>query len=155
MNKMYMLIGLPGSGKSTFVNQFLNDPVYHILSTDNYIDTRAQYAGKTYDEVFQDFIKAAENHLNEKLKFCVENNYNIIWDQTNLSVKNRAKKLAQIPSSYTKIAVFFDVDYKTILKRIENRPGKTIPGGVMLGMMKSVQRPTLNEGFDEIFTISG
>jgi adenylate kinase family enzyme len=47
--KFYMLIGVPGSGKSTWTKTFLesSDEEYAILSTDGYIEREAQVCGES------------------------------------------------------------------------------------------------------------
>ncbi len=81
---------------------------------------------------------------------AVEQKRNIIWDQTNLTVKSRSKKLDMIPSSYKKICVDFPIpsDWE---KRLD-RPGKVIPTNVRDRMKKMYDNPSLSEGFDEIIT---
>jgi predicted kinase len=51
-----MLIGVPGSGKSTWIGaqDWARDCV--LVSTDKLIDIEAGRQGKTYNEVFKDYI---------------------------------------------------------------------------------------------------
>lgn len=57
MKTSYILVGIPASGKSTWVKSFKGTAI--ILSTDNYIEAFAQVQGKTYSEVFDSTIKEA------------------------------------------------------------------------------------------------
>ena len=59
MPTCYQLIGVPGSGKSTWVqNQtWASDCV--IVSTDNLVEQYAQSLGKTYNEVFKSYMPTA------------------------------------------------------------------------------------------------
>lgn len=158
--KMYMLVGLPGSGKSTYVNMLKVDPNYTALvaSTDNYLELVAKSKRSTYDEVFKTYIDYAQNNMTETIKQAVEFKFNLIWDQTNLSIKTRKKKLIQFKAikgseNYEKIAVFFDTDYRVCQERIKNRPGKTIPSGIMNNMIETLQIPTKTEGFDDVIVV--
>lgn len=149
---MIMLIGVPGSGKSTWRNEFIDHfgmDQYSVISTDDYIDYAAKQQSKTYSEVFEDTIKAAENSMNITLKFNTSLGRSLIVDRTNTSVKSRKKILDQIPEIYYKMALFFetpeDLDY-----RLSRRLGKHIPNNIMESMIKNLTPPSYDEGFDMI-----
>jgi predicted kinase len=145
-----MLIGVPASGKSTWVRKNAGaDSV--IASSDDYIDAQAAAAGKTYSEVFDQHVKAATQHVEQTVAQAVKLGSDIVWDQTNLTVKSRKTKLAAIPDNYEKIAVVFATpDSNEWRRRLASRPGKTIPNNILLGMQSSMQLPTVDEGFDKI-----
>lgn len=150
---VYMLIGVPGSGKSTWVaNQPFDWNKTVIASTDNYVDRIAKDQGKTYSDVFKSAIKDAEANVVKTVSDAVANGYDIIWDQTNTSAKARAGKLKTLPADYKKIAVVFQTpDQKEHQRRLASRPGKIIPPEVVGSMIKNFQMPTKAEGFDEIW----
>jgi len=152
MPTVYMMIGMPGSGKSTWIaNQNFDWNKTMVVSTDAIIDQRAAAQGKTYSEVFQDEIKGATAQMNQNLKTAIANNMDIVWDQTNLTAKTRQGKLSQIPKNYRKVAVFFQTpNEKELNRRLQSRPGKTIPLNVVASMLAQLQPPTEAEGFDEI-----
>jgi predicted kinase len=150
--ELVMLCGIPTSGKSTYVKKVkehcLSD--YVVLSTDNYIEEQAKRLGKTYNDVFSDVISDATRELELQLIMAKDKGKNIIWDQTNLSVKSRKNKLSKIPSSYRRIAVYFQVSLGEALERNKHREGKFIPESVLKSMHQQFQIPTLDEGFDII-----
>jgi len=151
MPTVYFLIGVPASGKSTWVENFIlgNDSI--VLSTDNYIEDVAKSRGLTYNDVFTAAIKDAEKSLNEALEWGIKFEKNLVWDQTNLNEKNRRKKLSKIPAHYRKVAVCFPTpDPDEHARRLNNRPGKTIPEFVLKNMISSLAFPDSSEGFDEI-----
>ena len=154
MPTLYMLIGVPGSGKSTWLaGQSLDWTNTRVISTDNVIERKAQEQGKTYSEVFQKEIKGATHQMNRELKQAIKDGANIVWDQTNLTKKGRAGKLAEIPENYRKVAVFFATpDDDELKRRLASRPGKTIPANVVLAMKSQLERPGKDEGFDEVTT---
>lgn len=154
--QLILLCGLPGSGKSTFsFNNHLNENTT-ILSTDVHIEMSASCLKKTYNEVFKDYIKEAENLLEEKLKIAISNKHNVIWDQTNLTHKSRQRKLQHFPRFYIKKAVVFIIDDKTLFKRNEERKsyGRDLPEYVLNNMRNIFSIPTIEEGFDEVQIIS-
>lgn len=154
MPTLYMLVGIPGSGKSTWIaNQALDWNNTRIISTDNIVERRAQEQGKTYSEVFQQEIKSATAQMNAELRQALRDGADIVWDQTNLTRKARASKLSVVPEDYRKIGVFFPTPGDDELKRrLASRPGKTIPANVVLGMKSQIERPSTDEGFDEVRT---
>ena len=151
---LYMLVGVPGSGKSTWIaNNFEYDGTL-IASTDNFIEFTATRLNKTYNEIFKETISFATDAMMDDVQWAVSNDVNIIWDQTNITAKARAKKLAHIPKNYKKIAVFFPTpEDDEWTRRLESRPNKTIPNHVLEGMMNMIEMPTVEEGFDEIIIV--
>ena len=152
-----MMVGIPTSGKSTYVNNLLKYEPWRnavVLSTDNFIEQEAKNVNSTYDELFGDLIKPATKKLNKDLDDAVRNRQSIIHDQTNLTQKTRAKKLARIPSFYQKIAVYTIITFTEALQRNKNRPGKVISERDLSDMLINYQIPTKDEGFDLILKIT-
>ena len=151
MPKVYMLIGVPGSGKSTWISNQDWAKDIPIVSTDRFIDDHAAKEGKTYNEVFNDYVKIATKLMDNQVEICKANNSDIIWDQTNTSVKSRKAKLAKL-EGYEKIAVFFATPERSELDvRLSGRPGKHIPKNVVDSMISNLEEPTEEEGFKEIW----
>lgn len=150
-----MLIGVPGSGKSTWLAQQAIDwNRTVILSTDAIIYRRAAQQGKTYDQVFRKEVKSATAEMQRDLASAVAQDLNIVHDQTNVTAAARAKKLALIPDHYTKVAVMFPTpDRAEHQRRLQNRPGKTIPANVIGGMISQLEPATEAEGFDQVITV--
>jgi predicted kinase len=100
--------------------------------------------------VFKDYISEATRLMNEDIQAAVEAGRDIIWDQTNTNRKSRKTKLAQVPG-YHKIAIVFDTpDEDEWQRRLDSRPGKSIPRAVLKAMSQGLQLPTEDE-FDEIW----
>ena len=150
---LWMLVGVPGSGKSTWIAQNFPDLTgCYVASTDRLIEIYASMRGATYDDVFLENIKYAEKAMLTHVKDAVMYNYDIIWDQTNLTPKSRAKKLSLIPTHYRKISVFFPTPETGELdRRLASRPGKTIPPYIIDGMIEMIEYPDFDEGFDVIW----
>lgn len=92
-------------------------------------------------------------HIDD-VRDAIANNMDIVWDRTNLTAKSRASKLSQIPDNYNKVAVFFSTPPDIELKRrLDSRPGKTIPANIVLGMKSQLETPTTSEGFDKVISV--
>ncbi len=153
MPKLYMLIGVPASGKSTWIKNQEWPSNTVVVSSDLFIDDHATKEGKTYNEVFNDYIKIATKLMENQVLIAQANDCNIVWDQTNTSAKSRKAKLAMLPN-YEKIAVFFQTPEPEVLAwRLDSRPGKSIPWNVMRSMIENLQAPTDDEGFKEILYV--
>lgn len=152
----FILVGLPGSGKSTWIRTAMNRDDYAVISSDDEIEKYAQSKGLTYSDVFQDYVKTATVKMNKNFDDAVKANRNIIWDQTNLTPKKRKSILQKLPKQYRKIAVVFTVDPDELQRRLDRRAqeeGKHIPQHIMTSMKSTFQMPTKDEGFHEIITV--
>lgn len=160
MSEFYMLVGLPGSGKSTWKEKFLSyrsDGEWVVLSTDDFIENYAKGKMISYNDAFKIsgvYVNAAKE-LNTKLEEAIASGSNIIWDQTNLSASSRKSKISAIPAEYRKIAVHvMEPAPREWRRRLRARPGKSIPENVMEQMLENYTEPALDEGFDEIIKVS-
>lgn len=148
-----MLIGVPGSGKSTWISNQEWSKDCAVVSSDRYIDEEANRQGKTYNEVFKDYVNIATRLMDNHVLVAQANGKDIIWDQTNTSAKTRKSKLAKL-NDYEKIAVFFKTPKASELtKRLASRPGKNIPWEVMTNMINGLEFPTNEEGFSDIWVV--
>ncbi len=151
MPKCYQLVGVPGSGKSTWVSNqdWAKDCIY--VSTDKYVEIHAESLGKTYSEVFEEFMPEAVNLMCQDVIVARNQNKDIIWDQTSTTVKSRLRKFNMLPN-YEHVAVVFDTPKKEELaKRLSSRPGKIIPDHVVNSMIENFEMPSEEEGFKEIW----
>lgn len=149
--ELVVMVGLPGSGKSTVIRQ--RYPNHVVVSSDDIIEKLADADGKTYDEVFKQYIGRASGEMKSTFKNAVKNDENIVWDQTNLSKKKRRGILQQIPDHYRVVAVVFNIPDKVRAERAGQRTGKTIPDHIMKSMERSYNPVTKDEGFDNIIEI--
>ena len=153
MPECVFLCGIPCSGKSTFVNELKKIPYWEnaaVLSTDAYIEKQAQRCGLTYNQIFDDVIDDATREFELELNMAKDRGENIIYDQTNLTIKTRKKKLSKLPSIYARGVIYFDITLEEALRRNENREGKYIPKSVLKRMYHQLEVPTLEEGWDYV-----
>ncbi len=159
----YIMVGLPGLGKSTLVED--QRKVYNridmdlfVYSTDAILERIAAFLGKTYDDVFEQHIKSATAEADIDLAYAIKEQKDIIWDQTNLGVNKRRKIINRMRQAGYQVRCECVVppepgwidDQKAWAYRLRNRPGKTIPQHVLSNMIKSFVVPTAAEGFDMI-----
>ena len=158
MPELIMLCGIPTSGKSTYVEKLKKMKYWEnavVLSTDSYIEEYAKRVGQTYNEVFDDVIPDATRELELEFNMAKDEGKDIIWDQTNLSVKTRRKKLLKLPSYYRRNAVYFEVSLEEALERNKHREGKFIPESILKRMWHQFEIPTRNEDFDYVEKVDG
>ncbi len=151
MAKCYQLIGVPGAGKSTWVSsQDWSLTCVHV-STDKWVEIYAKEVGKTYSEVFDEYMPTAVDLMAKEVVAARAAGRDIIWDQTSTTVKSRKRKFNMLPD-YEHIAVVFKTpDMVELGRRLASRPGKNIPDHVMLQMIKYFEMPSEEEGFKEIW----
>lgn len=156
------MVGLPASGKSTYVDEHYSDAV--IVSSDAIIEKIAAEQGLTYSEVFADAMKIADAQFWNDIHEAVAQNKNlIVVDRTNMSVKSRARFVSIAhKNSYGIEAVLFpppsskseeEILYKRLSDR-GNKTGKVIPKFVLNSMIRSYVEPSIEEGFSKILKVN-
>ena len=149
-NKMIMLVGVPGSGKST-----IRDKKLQVVSRD---DLLMEYAKDQsilgdYNCVWEKLTDGDQKQIDvllmEKFNGLWKKGVDFTIDMTNVSRKSRKKWLSGLPKSYQKVAHVMATGYETVMERNKNRVGKKIPEFVIKNMMKGFCVPTYGE-FDEI-----
>jgi predicted kinase len=151
MPTAYILIGVPGSGKSTWVKnqEWAKDCVS--VSTDEFVEDYAKEVGSTYSDVFDDYMPTAVKLMANKVVHARDAGKDIIWDQTSTTVNSRKKKFNMLPNYKMVAVVFATPDPLELETRLKNRPGKNIPQHVINSMIKGWEEPTPDEGFEEIW----
>lgn len=156
---IYVLVGVPGSGKSTWTDNFLGttDLPFVVVSSDMVLDAIAKEKGLTYSDVFSEFIDFATSKAKQTFRDAIVEGTSIIYDQTNLSKKKRKGILQQTPKNYHKVAVVFDTDAEEVERRLvmrEQATGKHISKKLLSDMYSRWETPTVDEGFDVIIKVS-
>lgn len=151
MPKCYQLIGVPGSGKTTWYNTQDWAVTCAYVSTDKWVDIYAKEVGRTYSQVFADFMPTAVELMAKEVVLARDSGRDIIWDQTSTTVKSRRKKFNMLPN-YDHIAIVFKTpEQKELNLRLSSRPGKEIPPDVIASMIAGWEEPSEEEGFKEIW----
>ena len=155
MPKCYQLIGVPGAGKSTWIADQIWALGLTVVSTDAFVEDYARAQGKTYSEVFTEYMPTAVTLMAEQVVRARELGHTVIWDQTSTTIASRARKFNMLPD-YEHIAVVFRTpEHKELVRRLSSRweDGKIVPEHVVASMIASWEEPTNEEGFKEIWRV--
>ena len=154
----YFLIGLPGSGKSTWADDLvIKNPELEIVSMDYFIEQEAVRQNKKYNDVYREFAEIAEKLMKQKLSEIIKEKKSFIWDQINISENIRRKKIARLKQNKYEIhAIAFSLNEETWKNRLDNRVnlgGKKISKKVLEEMKQNFVFPNINEGFSSLVII--
>lgn len=149
--RCYQLVGLPASGKSTWIAQQDWTSTCAYISTDHYVDRFAARTGQTYNQVFQSVMPRAIRLMMRAVRRAQARGQDIVWDQTNLTRASRARKFRLLPEYQHVAVVFARPEPEEHARRLFDRPGKRIPESVLVTMIQSYEAPDESEGFEEIW----
>lgn len=152
MSAIHMLIGIPGSGKSTYCKNVLipKYPDAILIASDIVRNNNPQMKE---EEIWPEIYRLCTMYLNM--------GKDIIYDATNITPTVRARffnKLYELGAKeFEKIAYYFTTDYKVCEKRVSIRntlPNERyLPVDVIKGYGEKIIPPTLQEGFIQIVVI--
>jgi len=142
-NKMYMMIGLPASGKSTIAKQISESEGAIIVSSDEIRKEMGDENDQTNNEkVFKEVEKRLKEYLSQ--------GKDVIFDATNINYKRRRDWLNRFNKfDIEKIAVLVATTYEECLERNDKRK-RRVPEGVIERMYFNFYVPQYYEGFDDI-----
>lgn len=142
MTKFTMLIGIPASGKSSYVNN-LPKGSGRIISSD---DIRQAVLGDRKDQAHQGMVF---DIMNRSTKTLLEEGHNVFYDATNISAKRRMALLKTLPKGIHKTALYFTIPVEDAIERDKKRE-HSVGEEVIMRMYKSLDVPMVFEGFDNI-----
>lgn len=146
MSKFYMLVGLPGSGKSYIAQELMEkDTNIQLFSSDK---LREELWG---DESIQGDNNKLFTELHNRIKECLASGNDCIYDATNISRKRRIAFLNQIKQykNVEKVCIFALTSIDKCLKNNSSRE-RRVPEEVIRNMYLSFDVPTYSEGWDKI-----
>lgn len=155
----YLMVGLPGSGKSTLCQNLLNEnQELEIVSTDEFIEQYAKEKNMTYGKAMRELGDKPQALMNNKIQKLLKDKKSFIWDQTNVFISARKKKIKMLSQNkYTVIAIVTELSFEELNRRLDKRVsegGKRINIKIINDMVEGYTRPLYNEGFSEIYLIS-
>ena len=148
---LYLMVGVPGSGKSTYAKNILKDGDIYISRDEirySLLTEEDDYFAKE-NEVIKTFIDNIDKSLiNEE--YCGD----VYADATHLSPKSRAQVLNKLKNKYKVSVIYLDIPLNLILERNAQRKGRAlVPENVVRRMYNSIILPTKAEGIEELIII--
>jgi len=149
---LYVLAGISGAGKSTFVNSFVQkNPDVMVYSSDA---LRAILGSSESDQsVTPQVFSTIKYNVNRDLS----QGKSVMVDATSLNPKERRDYIDAAKKHNAKsIAYVFERDKSTLMKNQATRKasgGREVPEFVIDKMLAKYVRPSKNEGFDEIYLV--
>ena len=147
--KFYIMVGIPGSGKSTYAKKLAEENNCIIHSSDA---IRIELSGKQ-SNLSND--KEMWKIMRERIAKDLSEGKNVICDATNVTVSKRASFLNAVNKiDCEKIAIVIDSDVnKCITQNSERNESERVPKVAIFTSAKHLVIPTKDEGFDEIHII--
>ena len=138
-----MLVGLPGSGKSTYIKNHFNTNL-HVHSSDA---IREELTGNAEDQTVN--AKVFEI-LHKRIKEDLKNGISCVYDATNISWKKRKAFLESLKNiDCWKICHVIATPYEICLNQNTQRD-RVVPEHVIKRMYMNFDMPFYNEGWDDI-----
>jgi predicted kinase len=161
---LILLCGMPGSGKSTRRAQLQAEhPDAVVISSDDCIEGIMDDHGLTWDDMdhrptFMKITGKAVSAMNKIAEAAMGERRSIIWDQTNLTPKQRNGIMSRVSRQTYRVRKAYcwpqlkDEDFDLLHQRMVAR-GRVVPDFRMREMAETYQLPQENEGFTDIIKV--
>lgn len=155
MSNLILMVGVPGSGKSTIAKNVLK--FAEGANTIRYISR---------DEIRYDLLEPGDSYFAkenlvmryfiDEIREGLEEGYDVIADATHLNEASRFKIISRMLGTAASIkAILVDTPIEVVLGRNNNRAGlEKVPETQILKMYTSFEKPTAAEGINEVFTVN-
>lgn len=151
MNTLYITVGLPGSGKSTYVKNFIKDKDIEYLSSDS---LRAVYGKSEEDQTVTPLVFG---HIKKTVDEFLKDGKNVLVDATSVNRKERSDYINTAKKYGAKVvAIVFKMDRQGLIDRNKKRGeqgGRVVPDFVIDKMLNKFEEPSYSEGIDVIIYV--
>jgi predicted kinase len=132
-----VLVGLPGAGKTSFYRRYFAGTHVHISK-----DLWPNASGR----------EARQRRLIDE---TLAAGHSVVVDNTNPTIADRAAVVAVARSRGAEVRCYFiDVATRVAVARNAGRTGREkVPNVAIFTVAKRLQRPTVAEGFDQLFCV--
>ena len=163
--RLFIAIGAPACGKSTFRDELDQDENFGDVLIHNMDEMRIKFyldpdianvTDEDYDYAYQRSTedKAFGSRVHQEFIQMIKTGKNIYGDNTNASAKRRAFYVTEArKKGYTVVAVLFPISLDECLERQKTRTDKTVPAFAVANLYNAIQMPQLGE-FDMIRIVS-
>lgn len=141
-----MLVGLPGSGKSTYSRKIAEESQFDtvIYSSDA---IREELSGDVNNQKINSKVFEV---MHERVKKSLLHSHDVIYDATNINSKRRRNFLKQLSNiDCTKRVVIIATPYEVCLEQNQHRK-RVVPEEVIEKMYRNFEIPFWHEGWDDI-----
>ena len=150
MSKLFIMMGAPGSGKTTWCK--------------NNVPKNAVYISR--DEIRFSIIKDEDSYFSKekivydifinKINEALESGLDVYADQTSLNAGSRKKLINALNKRPDEInVIYIERPLSTILEYNSKRTGrKLVPNDVIIKMYNSISKPAAKEGIDYLYIIN-
>jgi predicted kinase len=148
MNRLYVMVGIPASGKSTWARRHL--PGWVIVST---------------DEIREELFGSAETRRDPKLVFgtahqriiqALRSGRDVVYDATNTVPATRANLLRKLKAeglAFEAVAIVLETRPEQAIAQQANR-ARQVPPAAIRRFHRTFRLPSVKEGFSEIKRVS-
>ena len=150
MMTLYITVGCPASGKSTYVKNYVDNKQNGMyLSSD---ELRAKFgSGETDQTCTNQVFSYIKQKINEILQD--KNDGYLIIDATSINKKNRREYIELAKKNKSKIVAWvFERNRDILIDRNKNRD-RVVPIWVIDRMISQYEKPSVDEGFDDVIEI--
>lgn len=154
MTTFTMLVGLSGSGKTSWAKHIVSKRSYYGLEPIAYVSSDEIREELFGDESIQENHNKVFELMNSRAKDNLKNGFDVIYDATNLSRKRRKGIISQMPKAFNGERIIFKVIYfaTPYSKCLRNNSGRDrkVPEETIFKMYKRLEIPVYFEGFDRV-----
>ena len=141
-----MMVGIPGSGKSTAAERIARAEAAVLVSTDR---LREELMGRAEDRSRDRLVFARALAV---MREALLDGRNVVYDATNLTRDARRRVLKALPAGIRKVCHYLRTPLHAALVRNQARR-RMVPPEVIARMCARLRAPEMSEGWDEIRVI--
>ena len=150
MAVLHLMVGIQGSGKSTYSKKLNQEYGYKIISSD---EVRKMHPDWEEVKVFPEVYRLCANELKE--------GRDVIFDATNITPKVRGKNIGLVRELYPDFEVyayFINTDKEKCKERVKRRNNINgelyLPIEVIDSYFENLVVPSIDEGIDKVIIIN-